>query len=381
MARGNGEGSIVYHKHSKRYMGAYTVNGTRKYIYGKTRKEVKDKLNIALNQIQVGTYKEKTKKTLLEILKEIVQDRYDSNKTGESAYNTNLRTIERIKKDNIASKQIQKITIEDLNKYFNSLTDKYSNSVIRKNFGLINASFRRAVARGYIHTNPFDNKEELQRPKSKKTDKKVKALTVIEQQKLLEGLNTYDDIVYKNVITLALFTGMRCGEILALKLNDIDLSSKVIHINKTLTRDIKGNVVMGKEAKTQASKRDLRINLNIEKILKSAMENYRPNSNNLLFCRNNGELITQGMMNSVFKRLCKKCGISINEGANFHMLRHTYATRCIESGMPAKVLQKKLGHQNISVTLNTYTDIFSAYEDKYDEQQENYLKEQGIGLL
>lgn len=187
--------------------------------------------------------------------------------------------------------------------------------------------------------------------------------------------------MYKNVITLALFTGMRCGEILALKLNDIDLSSKVIHINKTLTRDIKGNVVMGKEAKTQASKRDLRINLNIEKILKSAMENYRPNSNNLLFCRDNGDLITQGMMNSAFKRLCKKCGINIDEGVNFHMLRHTFATRCIESGMPAKVLQKKLGHQNISVTLNTYTDIFSAYEDKYDEQQENYLKEQGIGLL
>ena len=90
-------------------------------------------------------------------------------------------------KDNIASKQIQKITLEDLNKYFNSLTDKYSNSVIRKNFGLINASFKRAVVRGYIQTNPFDNKEELQRPKSKKTDKKVKALTVIEQQKLLEG--------------------------------------------------------------------------------------------------------------------------------------------------------------------------------------------------
>ena len=86
-------------------------------------------------------------------------------------------------------------------------------------------------------------------------------------------------------------------------------------------------------------------------------------------------------MNSVFKRLCKKCGININEGVNFHMLRHTFATRCIESGMPAKVLQKKLGHQNISVTLNTYTDIFSSYEDKYDEQQENYLKEQGIGLL
>ena len=95
-------------------MGAQTVNDTRKYIYGKTRKEVKDKLNTALNQIQVGTYKEKTKKTLLEILKEIVQDRYDSNKTGESAYNTNLRTVERIKKSSIAKKQIQKITIEDL---------------------------------------------------------------------------------------------------------------------------------------------------------------------------------------------------------------------------------------------------------------------------
>lgn len=49
MARGNGEGSIVYHKHSKRYMVAYTVNGARKYIYGKTRKEVQGKLNTTLN--------------------------------------------------------------------------------------------------------------------------------------------------------------------------------------------------------------------------------------------------------------------------------------------------------------------------------------------
>ena len=85
------------------------------------------------------------------------------------------------------------------------------------------------------------------------------------------------------------------------------------------------------------------------------------------------------MINSVLKRLCEKHKINKGIKVNFHMLRHTYATRCIESGMQAKVLQKKLGHRDITITLNTYADVFSKYEDTCDNSYINYLEQNNLG--
>ena len=111
--RGNGEGSITYHKASKRYMAQYTkTNGKRGTVYGKTREEARKKLTKALADIQNNTYIDKNKITLIEIIKEIVEDRHNSNKTRDNAYRTNLDTIKRIEQHNIANMQIQKINID-----------------------------------------------------------------------------------------------------------------------------------------------------------------------------------------------------------------------------------------------------------------------------
>lgn len=378
--RGNGEGSIYKNEKLNMWTGQYTKpNGKRGAVYGKTRQEVKEKLVKTLAEIQTHSYIETSSITLIEITRSIVEDRYNSNKTRDNAYRTNLDTIKRIEKSNIANMKIQKITEEHLKEYLNSLTSKYSNSSIKKVYGLLNATFRRAVAKGYIVRNPFDNKEEMQRPKSKKKDKKVKALTLEEQKKLEEALKTYNDATYRNIIRLALYTGMRSGEILALKISDIDLRNKVIHIQRTLTKDINAKTIIGEDTKTEDSVRDIVIDEVIEKILKDSIRLFQFNENNFLFLRN-GKLITNSQVNIAFKKLCKQNDINAGYNVNFHMLRHTFATRCIESGMPAEVVQKKLGHHDVEITINTYTDIFNKYESEHTNNYLNYLRENKVLL-
>ena len=81
-----------------------------------------------------------------------------------------------------------------------------------------------------------------------------------------------------------------------------------------------------------------------------------------------------------FKKLCKQNDINVGYKVKFHMLRHTYATRCIESGMPAEVVQKKLGHHDVEITINTYTDIFNKYESEHTNNYLNYLRENKVLL-
>ena len=80
------------------------------------------------------------------------------------------------------------------------------------------------------------------------------------------------------------------------------------------------------------------------------------------------------------KRLCEKYDIGIGYDVNQHMLRHTFATRCIESGMPANVLQKIMGHHDLRTTLEVYCDVFANYEKQHSVQTYDYLKENGLLL-
>ena len=113
-------------------------------------------------------------------------------------------------------------------------------------------------------------------------------------------------------------------------------------------------------------------------ILKMAFEEFIPNPNNLLFCRENGDLINEGASNSAFKRFCKKHNITNGKDVNQYMLRHSYTTRKIEGGMPAEVLMVILGHKDVSVTLNTYFDAFAEYRNVYEEKTYNYYELQGL---
>lgn len=367
--RGNGEGTIYYSNSLKRWCGQVTIgcqdNGKikRKTVYGKTRKEVKDKIL----ELQTKPVVYKSKHTVGMLCKEIIEDKLRMNDINENSYKRALYTLGYIQNSLLGDTELQKVTTKDIKLFLASMT-KYSNSVIDKTYQLLNKAFKRAVDRDIIVRNPMDF-EEIRKPKSDKKDREVISLSVEEELKFITAVNE-DNSKYKSLLLLMLFTGMRIGEALALKWSDIDFKNKKIHIGNTLTRDKNDKVIMGDKTKTKNSVRDLQITTRISQILEQIPKEY-----NLLFQDEKG-LISPSQVNSYVIRLNKRYEVAPE--LHTHMLRHTYATRCIEAGMNIKVLQKNLGHAKISTTLDTYASVLSRFQEDENEKVENYLNNIGL---
>lgn len=152
-------------------------------------------------------------------------------------------------------------------------------------------------------------------------------------------------------IMLCLYTGLRIGELLALKWSDIDLERGIISVNKTVyikkEYDGSGRLVEDKP-KTRSSERMIPVPYYVRDMLASQ---YMKRRGEHVVENKKGEQMSARSYQYIFKSTCKRSGI--NE-FNFHSLRHTFATRAIECGMDIKTLSEIMGHKNATVTLNRY---------------------------
>lgn len=327
----------------------------------------------ALAKVQQNTIIDKNNITVYELGLEILDTKLSTNIIKETSYNSLSHSLNKIKNSLLGDMKIQKVTYREIQLFYNSITN-LSNSYIEKINILLNLIFNESLKRDYIYKNPMIN---VIVPKSEKETKEVDAFSIDEQKQLI---NAIQDDKHKNIYTIAMFSGMRIGEILALTPDDIDFENDEIHITRSLTRDKNSNVILGKSTKTYNSKRNIPITSLFKNELEDAIKNMQPNQYNLIFTTRNQTLFSAANINCFFKRLCTKNKIKLEKNSkgkleskvNMHMLRHTYATRCIESGMPAHILQKLLGHKNVSTTINTYTTIFDKYRNDEVDKSINY---------
>ena len=324
----------------------------------------KNPLYIKKHKICLGDYMKLRTKTKLE-----------TNIISENSLSRINQTLNIIKKSYLYNKKIDEITTEEIQNYFNTLTD-YSSSTINKIFSEFRQIFNYAFSQNIILANPM---VDVIKPKSKIINKPLRALTLDEEENLVNYLTgiALKKCRYRNVFLIQMFTGMRIGEVLALKTTDIDLVHNLITVERTISKDKNSKVIMGKTTKTYAGQRELPVPILIRDFIIEQMQiaNKSNHKTKLLFRNSLGNLANPAQVNTAFKEVIKDLGY---EDITSHTLRHTFATRCIESGMKPVVIQRLMGHTNIQITLNTYTSIFNKYKESEITKVNNYYLENNI---
>ncbi|KHS57629.1 integrase [Terrisporobacter othiniensis] len=370
--RSNGEGSIVKNMRNGIQIGwrASITIGTddrgklvRKQFTGKTQQDVKNKLQEYKKQMLMGVLNED---------KLTVSDWFYSWLFDYRKQDLKPKSFQRyhgIYKNYIENTDFGNIKLNDLRtthlqRHYKKLLD---NGVTPTTIKQINTNLKtclnEAERQGYIQKNWC----KLVTLPKKEDNKEVKVLTKQEQEKFLEAIKGHElELLY----IVALGTGLRIGEILGLKWSDIDFKNNELHVNRSLQKaaiyendKIVRYEVQETTPKTKNSLRTIPVPQNIIKkliahkkeqneLILLLQEEY--DNKNYVFCNKLGKSIEDKRPGRNLKTILTSIGI---EPIKFHALRHTYATRLFEAGIPPKTVQHLMGHADIETTMNIYTHV------------------------
>ncbi len=182
----------------------------------------------------------------------------------------------------------------------------------------------------------------------KHNHKLVKAFSKTEQARLLSGIYDEPDS-FKTALLLCLYTGLRLGELCALKWTDFDFNNMSMMVNRTVQRiavqdSVTKTILLETPPKSESSKRMIPLTAEI-------IEQLAQLNQDCPYVFGGNKPLEPRTIQYRFKKLLREMGVS---DRNFHILRHTFATNCIENGMDVKALSEILGHSDVKITLNRY---------------------------
>lgn len=280
---------------------------------------------------------------------------------------------ERTKRDylhvkNVLKKYLSKVTIDKIDrKIYQKFIDEYgsthSKATVYKLNSLVKACVHDGIYDGDLGKN-FINRISLVYDKSKTW--KIDYLNGNEMLKLTDFLiaTRNKHFTAKYMILLAIYTGMRLGEIQGLQWKDINFNFKTININKSWNSE--ENIIQ--PTKNESSNRIVRVN---EDILNIILE-LKGNESDFVFLNQYKTMPTSSAVNKTLKNSLKTIGINKSK-FHFHSLRHTHVAYLLAEGVDIYIISKRLGHSNISTTTNVYSYLIDEYKTRSDDHIESIL--------
>lgn len=350
--RGHNEGSI--YEVEGGFRGAVTnpLTGKRKYFSGKTRKAVREQIDAAKLKFSQGTFTFDSNQTLGEFLAAWLKSR------PEGALKPNTRTnyegvIRRHLIPEIGKVKLSHLTPQHVQQVLNKKEKEGSPYLVRNIRAVLRAALNHAVRHGHLARNVAELVEAPRVPGSK-----VQPLSVEEARKLLASLKGNH---FEALFTVAMMTGMRKGEVLALRWVDVALEERVIRVTGSLQRH--GGSLVRLEPKTEQSRRSIEV----PKLVTDALEAQRIaqkvarlkagerwQETGYVFTTDNGTPIDPRNAYRDFQRALKAAELPPQR---FHDLRHGYATLQLAEGVPMRVVMEQLGHTQIGTTVNIYQHV------------------------
>lgn len=368
--RGHGEGTITRRKDG-RWMAQVTIGRDpltgklkRKTFYGKTRKEVQEKLDTFKAEVRTGTYIEPRKTTFGDWTARWLE-LYVKPKVKTSTYSKYQIHLKTHIIPNLGHIELQHLTTDHVQELYNALAKTHSSSVIAIIHQVVNGALKAAVKQKVILNNPA---EHTVRPS-------VKYREIIPLSK--EEVGTYLEAARGErlyaAFLLDFYTGLRRGELLALRWENIDLDAGVLTVKESLSRvknpDTGKSELIFSEPKTENSKREVpllpevvqelrkhKARQNEEKLLLGAAYE----DNDLVFCTAEGKPVEPRNLLRKHKAILKKAGL--RSEIRIHDIRHTFGTLLAQAGENPKNIQILLGHADVRTTIGTY--CHSTMKDK-----------------
>ncbi len=323
----------------------------------KTKKECENAMNELIIKMEKGEYVEYKDITLREYLSMWLESKKDNLKLTTYSFYKNI--IEDRINPILGSIMLSKLKPLHIQEFLNHYAGNkdITSTTVKHYFTTLNTALNQAVKWQLIPNNPCSA---VKSPRREKTEMKV--LTPEDVNKLLNSVKNGKYGTMFMPILLAVACGLRRGEIVALKWEDIDLENETIRIDESSAMRVDGKNIIT-DTKTEKSQRTISLPPFIIPILKDHKKQQAENklklgpeykNNSFVCCWPNGAELTPNYITHTFKKVLKEAGLP---DMRFHDLRHTNATLMLLQGINVKVISERLGHSSIDVTLDIYSHI------------------------